>query len=393
MADEPTNPQQIVDEASKKLEAVPLPPTEPETIVIAPKEEKQEPPPPVVKPPKKKGGKGMLIGMLLFFILTLPVAIYYGSQKYQQITELRSRAAIVSEIFCVPAAIECTEAGGTIIPNGSCTNCTTPRKCCKISVSVTNTPTPRPAAPSCNTGNCYNDCICKNFAPEDCRDACPTATATPTTAPVSSTKKCCHKYNTTYSINTCTGASQNACTINENYCVWSTSGTCPATIPTPAGGGGGNTPTLTPTNQPGNTNTPVPIATNTPAPTNTSAPTATPTIVNTSAPGRCDASCDFDSNCESGLSCVTSLGVKRCRKAACPDRTNCECPIAEATALPTERVVYVQQPPRERVIAEAPIVTETQRPTPKVPVSGFFDIKAIIITVGSVLLLVLGLIL
>jgi hypothetical protein len=32
-------------------------------------------------------------------------------------------------------------------------------------------------------------------------------------------------------------------------------------------------------------------------------------------------------------------------------------------------------------------------PTPKVPVSGIIDVKAIIITVGSILLLVLGLIL
>ena len=146
-----------------------------------------------------------------------------------------------------------------------------------------------------------------------------------------------------------------------------------------------------------------PAATNTPVATNTPAATNTPTVANTSAPGRCDASCDTDSNCESGFTCQTVTGIKRCRKSACPDRSSCECPIAEATAVPTERVVYIQQPAGrtvyvqptgERVIAEAPIATETQRPTPKVPVSGgLFDIKAIGITFVSILLLTLGLIL
>lgn len=92
MADEPKNPQQIIDDATKALGQTTAPPPQPELLVIPPIDQKQESPPPVVKPPKKKGRKGMLIGILLFFILTLPVAIYYISQ-YQQLTEMRKRAA------------------------------------------------------------------------------------------------------------------------------------------------------------------------------------------------------------------------------------------------------------------------------------------------------------
>ncbi|EKD67928.1 MAG: hypothetical protein ACD_48C00149G0001, partial [uncultured bacterium] len=104
--------------------------------------------------------------------------------------------------------------------------------------------------------------------------------------------------------------------------------------------------------------------------------------------------CDTDSNCESGLSCQTVTGIKRCRKSACPDRSNCECPIAEATTTLTPynppiegaggmgggEITYIPQP-TERVIAE------------EIPVTGSIDIKAIIITIGSILLLALGLIL
>src|SRR3989339_324909 len=66
-------------------------PTNPETIIIPPRPKDAQPL--VKKHSKKKGGKGMLISILLFFILTLPVAIYYGSQKYTQITEQRGRAS------------------------------------------------------------------------------------------------------------------------------------------------------------------------------------------------------------------------------------------------------------------------------------------------------------
>jgi hypothetical protein len=133
-------------------------------------------------------------------------------------------------------------------------------------------------------------------------------------------------------------------------------------------------------------------ATNTPVPTNTQGLPATQTIANTYNACTCDTPCDTDINCELGLSCYSVTGVKRCRKDACPDRSNCECPIAESPATPTTRY-YQPVQPTERVITETPIATATQRPTPKVPVSGSIDVKAIIITVGSALLLALALIL
>ena len=478
MADEPTNPQQVIDDATKALgqttpntpplmqtTPVELPPPKPESFVVPPKDQIKEPPPPVVKPPKKKGGKGMLIGMLLFFILTLPVAIYYGSQKYQQITEGRSRAGLTCVRRTDPPTANCRLSTWRI-QDGICE----PEICWKEASSV-NTPTPRPGTATrtptpgrggnwahCNTNA---DCL-SNFcgATNQCvqlTERCPRCSQR--MAPDGDPCAC-----------------GNAC--NDTHCTGSTTGATSTPIKTPTSGGGGG-PTATPGSGGGTSKCPPgtgragknplnecfggaagnpggcggfdcpsnqqrnvqccytngcpsdaeayickgpgakweyksdcvydascgsPAATNTPAPTNTTAPVATNTPVNTSAPGVCDASCDTDSNCESGLSCQTVTGIKRCRKSACPDRSNCECPIAEATTVPTERVVYVQQPAErvvyvrqptgERVIAEAPIATETLRPTPKVPVSGgLFDVKTIGITIISILFLTLGLIL
>ena len=62
--------------------------------------------------------------MILFFILTLPVVIFYGSQKYQQITEGRSRASGTAKV-CLNNAYTCSELGGTIATG--CTNCVSPK--------------------------------------------------------------------------------------------------------------------------------------------------------------------------------------------------------------------------------------------------------------------------
>jgi hypothetical protein len=43
--------------------------------------------------PVHSRGKGKLIGILLFLIVTLPLAVYFGMQQYSQITEQRGRAA------------------------------------------------------------------------------------------------------------------------------------------------------------------------------------------------------------------------------------------------------------------------------------------------------------
>jgi len=326
MADLQNNPQQIVDDASKKLEADPLPPAEPETIVIAPHPKDDQPlAEKPGKPPKKKGNKGMLIGMLLFFILTLPVAIYYGSQKYTQITEQRGRA---SGEPCTQKSTTGKCGDFSCYTQTSASTCDT--ECCNWTGGSSG------GGSSGGNNGCPNDSKLLNECfggaagnPGGCGGfGCG--------ANEQRNMQCCYT---------------NGCPTDEEAYIckgpgakWETRGDCffDPSCGSPAA-----------TNTPAPTNTTAPIATNTPVPTATNAPTATE--------------------------------------------------IPQATATPTERVIYVQQPAERvvyvqqptstRVIAQAPIATATQRPTPKVPVSGTFDVKAIVITVGSVLLLALGLIL
>ena len=69
----------------------------------------------------------------------------------------------------------------------------------------------------------------------------------------------------------------------------------------------------------------------TPTPTLGPTATVTPTAEPTNPPaqlGQCDASCDSDSNCESGLSCSSVDGVNRCRNSSCPAESGCSCPAA-----------------------------------------------------------------
>ena len=370
MADEPINPQQAIDEASKKLEAAPVvdipsPPTQPETVIISPKDQKPESPPQIPMQPKKKGGKGMLIGMLVFLILTLPVAVYYGSQQYKQITERRGRAVGITGPY--PPWSACNNIGDTSTsPKGNCLEC------------KTNTSGgPNPAWAPCGG---VSDCPWTPSA-ETNNMCCPTGTDACSTL---GDKMCVPDP----FISICSVWDTGCPAGHQNYWKHLETVTSCDNTPTPT-----DEPGATNTPRPTATNTPVPTATNTPVPTATNTPTNTPTITPTSAPGTCDASCDTDSNCGSGLSCVTSTGVKRCRKAACPDRLNCECPIAGSTATPTTRYYQPGEATDEPVIAQAPIATATQRPTPKVPVSGTIDVKAIVITIGSMLLLALGLIL
>gem|GEM_PF-4171551 len=127
----------------------------------------------------------------------------------------------------------------------------------------------------------------------------------------------------------------------------------------------------------------------------------------TPKPGICDASCSADSNCESGLSCQTVTGIKRCRKAACPDETDCSCPEPTATPTPkptsppvvynspTPTVLKTPTPTTVRLIAAATATpTPTSQPTPKIPVAGVGPgIIGAISVAGSILLLVIGLML
>jgi len=326
MADLQNNPQQIVDDASKKLEADPLPPAEPETIVIAPHPKDDQPlAEKPGKPPKKKGNKGMLIGMLLFFILTLPVAIYYGSQKYTQITEQRGRA---SGEPCTQKSTTGKCGDFSCYTQTSASTCDT--ECCNWTGGSSG------GGSSGGNNGCPNDSKLLNECfggaagnPGGCGGfGCG--------ANEQRNMQCCYT---------------NGCPTDEEAYIckgpgakWETRGDCffDPSCGSPAA-----------TNTPAPTNTTAPIATNTPVPTATNAPTATETPQATATPTE------------------RVIYVQQ----------------------PAERVVYVQQPTSTRVIAQAPIATATQRPTPKVPVSGTFDVKAIVITVGSVLLLALGLIL
>ena len=358
MADTPTNPQQAIDEASKKLEAAP-----PETVIISPKDQKPESPPQIPMQPKKKGGKGMLIGMLLFLILTLPVAVYYGSQQYKQITEDRSRAA--EGVY--PPWSACSNIGDkSTSPKGNCLEC------------KTNTSGgPNPAWAPCGG---VSDCPWTPSA-ETNNMCCPTTDACATLGD----KLCVPDP----FISICSVWNASCPAGHQNY--WKhlkTVTSCDNITPTPK-----NESNPTPINTPVPTvviNTPVPTEINTPVPTITDTPgsTITPTITNTSAPGTCDASCDTDSNCESGLSCYLVTGVKRCRKSDCPNESSCSCPAG--TATPTQTSFYNPTP---TTVSVAYNTTPTAIPTPKVPVSGAIDVKAIVITVGSLLLLTLGLIL
>jgi len=515
MSDEPISPQTLIDEAAKTLdqpvevaapevsaptqeqsspspEPIPqpetseqpkevtpspvedftvstLPPT-PESVIIPAKGTKPEPPPPQ-ETPKKKKGKGMLLAVLLFLVLTLPVAVYYGAQQYQQITEGRSQAGTTTKYACMTNA-KCLIAGGDL---GCSLQCQSPLVCCQYSVVTTPKPaatfTPKPAATStpkpgttttgcakvgekptstikccsglvvknnycsvygtkcpnganapdgdvclcptppstcsnniskptgCTDGvqtgctvpttNCagYKTCINGTFEStchDDPKDGCPwddvVATITPKADPINycdgkalGTKKCC--------IQNGQGGSQ-TCVINQKTgnLIWSSpcspDTSCPG-LNTPDGGG--FVTTSTPTKKP---------------PVNTSTPVVTST--NTPAPGVCDASCDSDSNCISELSCLTVNGVKRCRASDCPNESTCGCPAATATpvpATPTTAYAYVAptKPSFIENVVVMPTATPTEQPTPKIPVSGVVDIKAIAAVAGSILLLILGL--
>jgi hypothetical protein len=453
MADTTDNPQQIIDEAAKTLVEPPVvpptsptpPPTpvvpetptpppvesvpQPESLVVPPKDQKPEPPPQqIAKPPKKKGGKGMLIGILIFFILTLPVAVYYGAQQYTQLTETRSKAAggtckidgskyYANTATCVGPNVQC---GQTTVET-TCKNNAPYSLCCQWVESTAPTPTPKNCTLHClPLGDCgstkiggvgYGDCgmneYCCSLKPTPTQAitvGCPgnckiikempnhviCGTCDPATNTVSGTwevedgfllSSCgncnptisCKEQSTTYPWEYNGYCLSNKTTTKELSIV--SADDCARVVPCEE---------VVPTGKTVATHTPVP-------PTTTDTPiTPTDTPANTPAPGVCDSSCDSDSNCESGLSCIISTGVKRCRNAACPNEVSCSCPAP--TAVPTTPT-YVN-PTQEYVIANLPVSTPTERPTPKVPVAGgLIDVKAIVITVGSVLLLVLGLIL
>ena len=72
------------------------------------------------------------------------------------------------------------------------------------------------------------------------------------------------------------------------------------------------------------------VVTNTP--TQTPTQTLTPTTQGTSPFSSCDGSCEYDSQCLSGLRCFTiSTGIKRCRNEQCATVSNCQCSVVIST--------------------------------------------------------------
>ena len=494
MADEPASPQQLIDDAAKALgetpisdlqntdlpttivstqqdsipvDTLPIPPTPtPEPMIVPTKEKEEQTNEQTMKPPKpekKKSGKGILIATLLFFILTLPIAIYYVTQS-PQFAEIRSRAAGGT---CTKTAIgtnACNSVSCSATSESACN-----KTCCSWKATVVPTATPKPQAPcggsqgeSCIGTSCSNAgmdsvggacpsgqscCKPKIYTPsckapgsscgvsgECCNGVCAGAicqgsiSTTPT--PTSSGSTCpaniaackpggvyyyawlpnhviCGTCNRADNFNTCGTWEGEAGVWKDKCCGTSCSGSYPWTFENQCLSSNASNregcyhieadcnrvkPCTTaivtePTSPPGQNN---PTPTNTPAATNTPVPTNTPTgPTNTPSPGTCDASCDTDSNCESGLSCVTTTGVKRCRKASCPDATNCSCP--SATATPTTYYANAT-PTRASLIATAPTAIPTNQPTPKIPVAGVGPgIIGVLSVAGSILLLLIGL--
>ena len=262
---------------------------------------------------------------------------------------------------CTASLNQCSNPGGTCGGGGTCTsgqekNCTTGESCpgkqyCSSSkqwgpcldiadncppgptakpapTSPPPTATPLPTAtPTCNTGNCYNDCICRGNGSGECRAICPTPTSPPPTA----TPTQCR------ADGVCLGPGESccggrdyfdtACGVTETRCGIKSS---PSVTPTP-------TPTIslsspTPTPVPTKTPTPTPYclryyqeyctygceATSTggkcilTAPTTTQSPYAlSPTPTTVFAIKNVGEACNQNSECESN-NCQAAPGGKYC---------------------------------------------------------------------------------
>ncbi len=120
----------------------------------------------------------------------------------------------------------CYNMGGTVYSSQTCSN---GNPCCKPA------PTPTPGS-TCQYSCNYTPSGCYNmggtvYSSQTCSNGNPCCKVAPT--PTSGQfVKCCPKYDTAYSINTCTGASASGCDTNSNYCFkWNTN-TCPSPTPT-----------------------------------------------------------------------------------------------------------------------------------------------------------------
>jgi len=265
---------------------------------------------------KKKSGSNktiLLVGLVLL-IITLPVAIYFITQR-QQLADTRSKAAGCQ---CFPNEVSCDSAGMNST-SGSCSLGTKTGHCClsKITDQIvvtttkpkpTSTPTTKPASGGGTGGGTSGGTPAGRTATNSFAGC-----GYLEKPPLSGLKPC--------DSSTCGGD----CGVFTYDCgQWCFDKAC----------GGSGCQAIAAKDA---ADAAAAAAAATPEPTAPPSPTAVPTAAPTSAPNSslCDASCTTDSNCASGLTCSSVDGINRCRNASCPAESTCTCPGATNTPAPT----------------------------------------------------------
>ncbi len=168
--------------------------------------------PPVVTPtsPKKKFGGKRVIATILG-LLVLVGGVGAGIVLVRQQQDIREKAAgpgqscsvgvqsgtctTISSCTGAGGIFKGTSSGGCVSPAGQNIGCCTCNSgnCYNDCLCKGNTATecraacPTPTTVPCNSGNCYNDCLCRGNTATECRAACPTASPTITSSPTAQT--------------------------------------------------------------------------------------------------------------------------------------------------------------------------------------------------------------
>jgi len=320
-----------------------------DTFVIPPMQPSEEPKQEKGEKKKPKTSKILLLVGLVLLIISLPVAIYYITMS-PQFAEIRSRATGGGQCDNMsprPSGSNCFEVNCNAVKTAALCAAKTDDlniKCCKWYSTVLPTPTPGPSATP-TPG--LKDLSCLNFlgTPGNC-----------------------------FEVNCHTEKNKAACItktddIGTLCCSWSRTPQKPAS-PFQATNTPTKKPTVKPTNEP--TIKPTNEPTTEPTVEPTTEPTTEPTAEPTTAPNtsQCDALCNSDNDCISGLTCSSINGVNLCRNASCPAESSCSCPE----------------------VASAPEDTSGDTTGQEMPVSGVGPgILGSITAIGSIILLVLGL--
>ena len=148
----------------------------------------------------KKASKLGFAGLELILLITILAGIAAASRLALQNQSLQNQAQTSCiKNACLPVGKTCC-AGYTQIPEYTCPGT---NKACASGL------------PTCNTGNCYNDCLCKGNTPSECNAACISGggsylpTKTPTPRPggclrsgcITSSQNCCVGYEPKYNKN------------------------------------------------------------------------------------------------------------------------------------------------------------------------------------------------